>query len=52
MPRRLFDKQDLDALFEKGWEILDAEEHPTYRYGGKKLAWEVAATKVIQRPGK
>ena len=46
IPRRLLDKQDLDALFEKGWEILAAEERTTYRYGGKKLAWEVAAAKV------
>ena len=46
MPRRLFDEQDLDALFEKGWEILAAEERPAHRYGGKKLAWEVAATRV------
>ena len=46
LPRRLLDKQDLDALFEKGWEILAAEERTTSRYGGKKLAWEVAAAKV------
>jgi ubiquinone/menaquinone biosynthesis C-methylase UbiE len=46
IPRRLLDKQDLEALFEKGWEILAAEERTTYRYGGKKLAWEVAAAKV------
>lgn len=51
MPRRLFDEQDLDTLFEKGWEILTAEERTTHRYGGKKLAWEVAATKVMPRPG-
>ena len=46
LPRRLLDKQDLDALFEKGWEILAAEERTTCRYGGNKLAWEVAAAKV------
>jgi len=51
MPRRLFDKQDLEALFKKGWEILAAEERLTHRYGGKKLAWEVAATRVIPNPG-
>jgi ubiquinone/menaquinone biosynthesis C-methylase UbiE len=47
MPRRLFDKQDLDTLFEKGWEILTAEERTTHRYGGKKLAWEVAAKRAV-----
>jgi ubiquinone/menaquinone biosynthesis C-methylase UbiE len=46
MPKRLFDKQALDALFEKGWKILAAEERITNRYGDKKLAWEVAAAKV------
>ena len=46
LPRRLLDKQDLDALFEKGWEILAAEERTICRYGGNKLAWEVAAAKV------
>ena len=33
-------------VFENGWEVLAAEERTTYRYGGKKLAWEVAAAKV------
>jgi SAM-dependent methyltransferase len=46
MPRRLFDKQDLDALFKEGWVMLAAEERTTRRYGGKKLAWELAATKA------
>jgi ubiquinone/menaquinone biosynthesis C-methylase UbiE len=46
MPKRLFDKQDLDALFKNGWEILAAEERTTHRYGGQKLVWEVAATRV------
>jgi SAM-dependent methyltransferase len=46
MPKRLFDHQDLEALFKKGWEILAAEERTTQRYGSKKLAWEVAARKA------
>jgi ubiquinone/menaquinone biosynthesis C-methylase UbiE len=45
MPKRLFDREDLDALFRKSWKILAAEEHTTKRYGGQKLAWEVAAQK-------
>lgn len=51
MPKRLFDEQDLKALFERGWQILAAEEHTTERYGGKKLAWEVAARRVRLAPG-
>jgi ubiquinone/menaquinone biosynthesis C-methylase UbiE len=46
MPRRLFDNHDVEALFKEDWNILAAEERPTLRYGGKKLAWEVVATKV------
>jgi ubiquinone/menaquinone biosynthesis C-methylase UbiE len=46
MPKRLFDGHDVEALFKEGWEILAAEERTTQRYGGQKLAWEVAATKV------
>ena len=42
----VFDNQDVEALFEKGWEVLAANEHLTYRYGAKKLAWEVSATRV------
>jgi ubiquinone/menaquinone biosynthesis C-methylase UbiE len=49
MPKRLFDKQDLEALFKEGWEILAAEERTTHRYGGQKLAWEVAAKRVGSR---
>jgi ubiquinone/menaquinone biosynthesis C-methylase UbiE len=51
MPKCLFDNQDLEALFKKGWELLAAEERITRRYGGNKLAWEVAATRVIPKPG-
>jgi ubiquinone/menaquinone biosynthesis C-methylase UbiE len=51
MPKRLFDKQDLDALFKENWKILSAEERTTYRYGGQKLAWEIAATKFMPNSG-
>jgi ubiquinone/menaquinone biosynthesis C-methylase UbiE len=50
IPRRLFDRHDVKALFDEGWEILVAEERTTHRYGGQKLAWEVAATRVIPGP--
>jgi len=46
MPKRLFDKQDLEALFKQGWQLLAAEERTTLRYGARKLAWELAAKKA------
>jgi ubiquinone/menaquinone biosynthesis C-methylase UbiE len=49
IPRRLFDKQDLDALFEEGWELRAANERTTRRYGGNKLAWEVVATRAAHQ---
>jgi hypothetical protein len=36
----------VDALFEKGWEIVDADERVTRRYSGEKVVWEVAASKA------
>jgi SAM-dependent methyltransferase len=49
MPKRFFDEQDVNALFEEGWELLEADERLTSRYGGEKLAWEVAARKAVSR---
>ncbi|HEX6710242.1 MAG TPA: class I SAM-dependent methyltransferase [Rubrobacter sp.] len=46
MPKRLFDRTSLDALFENGWEMAEADERVTRRYGGEKLVWEVAARKA------
>ena len=46
MPKRLFGRRDLEALFQEGWKISAAEEHTTGRYGGRKLAWEVVAQKA------
>ena len=46
IPRRLFDHHDVKALFKEGWELLATEERITQRYGGQKLAWELAAKKV------
>ena len=45
-PQRLFDRHDIARLFATGWDILEANERPTHRYGAKKLAWEVAAKKL------
>jgi ubiquinone/menaquinone biosynthesis C-methylase UbiE len=46
MPKRLFDRASLDVLFENGWEMAEADERVTRRYGGEKLVWEVAARKA------
>lgn len=46
MPKRLFDRRNLDDLFEKGWEVAKADERVTRRYGEEKLVWEVAARKA------
>jgi SAM-dependent methyltransferase len=46
MPKRLFDRKDVDALFEKGWEVVDADERITRRYGEEKVVWEVAARRA------
>lgn len=46
MPKRLFDRTSLDALFENGWEIVAADERATRRFGGEKLVWQVAARKA------
>jgi SAM-dependent methyltransferase len=47
MPKRLFDRASVDALFETGWEMVDADERVTRRYGEKKVVWEVAARKAV-----
>ena len=46
MPKRLFDRTSVDALFDIGWEVVKADERVTRRYGGEKLVWEVAARKA------
>jgi len=46
MPKRLFDRKGVDALFEKGWEVVVADERVTRRYGEAKVVWEVAARKT------
>lgn len=44
-PKRLFDRDDVVALFSAGWEIESAEELTTARYGYEKTLWEVVATR-------
>ncbi len=44
-PKRLFDRDDIVALFRPGWKIVDAGERTTSRYGGEKTLWEIVARK-------
>jgi hypothetical protein len=46
MPKRLFHRTSVDALFENGWKIVEASERVTQRYGAEKTVWEVAARKA------
>ena len=48
MPKRLFDRESVDALFERGWEVMRADERVTRGYG-QKVVWEVAARKAEGR---
>lgn len=47
-PKRLFDRESIEALFGEGWKIVDAEERTTGRFGTTKTLWEVA---VEKKPG-
>ena len=51
-PKRLFDREDIVALFSPDWNIEAASERTTNRYGDKKTLWEVVATKTQNRPPK
>ena len=44
-PKRLFDREDVAALFSPGWTIENASERTTGRYGTEKTLWEIAARK-------
>ncbi len=48
-PKRLFDRDDIVALFRPGWKIVDAGERTTSRYGGEKTLWEIVARKLPGR---
>lgn len=50
MPKRLFDRRSVHDLFGKDWEVLEAEERVTLRFGEEKLVWEVAARKAESLP--
>lgn len=42
-PKRLFDRQGVDALFATGWRVLNVEERATKKYGSQKTLWEIVA---------
>ena len=44
-PKRLFDWQNIDALFANGWSLVNAAERTTNRYGNEKTLWELIASK-------
>lgn len=44
-PKRLFDRDDVEALLSEGWRIEEAEERTTSRYGYEKTLWEIVARK-------
>lgn len=44
-PKRLFDLEDVYALFSPNWAIGDMGERTTSRYGDKKTLWEIVARK-------
>lgn len=46
LPKHLFDRGSVEALFADGWEVVSAEERTTRRYGGEKTVWEVAARRT------
>ncbi|WP_166179127.1 class I SAM-dependent methyltransferase [Rubrobacter tropicus] len=54
-PKRLFDRQSVDALFARGWHPVGIAERTTNPYGGEKTLWEIVARKqhrLKARPAK
>ena len=45
-PKRLFDRQSVDALFARGWDLTSVVERTTERYGEEKTLWEIIASKT------
>ena len=48
-PKRLFDRDDVVALFRPDWKIEGATERTSNRYGGEKTLWEIVARKPAGR---
>ena len=47
-PKRLFDRQSVDALFARGWHPVSITERATNPYGSEKTLWEIVARKQHQ----
>lgn len=45
-PKRLFDRESIEALFAEGWKVVGAEERTTSRFRGSKTLWEGAVKKT------
>jgi ubiquinone/menaquinone biosynthesis C-methylase UbiE len=45
-PKRLFDREDIEALFSPNWILERATERTTNRYGETKTLWELCARKT------
>lgn len=50
-PKRLFDRQSIDALFAHGWDLTSVAERTTGRYGEEKTLWEIIARKTNLNSG-
>ncbi len=48
-PKRLFDRDDIVALFCPAWKMVDAVERTSNRYGNEKTLWEIVARKPFSR---
>ena len=48
-PKRLFDREDVVALFRPDWKMVDAVERASGRYGDEKTLWEIVARKPAGR---
>ncbi len=48
-PKRLFDRDDIVALFRPDWKMVDAVERTSNRYGNEKTLWEIVARKPFSR---
>ncbi len=48
-PKRLFDRDDIVALFRPDWKMVDAVERTSNRYGDEKTLWEIVARKPFSR---
>lgn len=45
-PKRFFDREDVEALFLRGWRLLSLEHQQTGKYGPPKAFWEAAVERA------